>query len=175
MKVKELIRTLMAMDQDAEVCVECNSDPVAKVVKQYHTKRGETVYIADDTSYIDENIVLSRGRRKKKENSKFVVEVCDLDNFIELSSGVKYAVYLEKQHDFDLQDIEDAFDCYDGDEECVEDHGITLKEAKPLFDKMATLKRRYIDKYDMSWQAARDEAISDVIEAHKKYLGFGDD
>lgn len=59
MKVKELIRTLMDMDPEATVCVEANSDPVAKVVKQYHTKGGNTVYIADETDYIDEVIELS--------------------------------------------------------------------------------------------------------------------
>lgn len=58
MKVKELIETLKSFNPDATVCIEANNDCLAQVVKQYNTVDGIQVYIADNTDYLDEVIVI---------------------------------------------------------------------------------------------------------------------
>lgn len=78
-----------------------------------------------------------------------------------LTSDELYDAYREQQYLFDRADIEDQFEV--SDEDCVDCWGITRKEAEPLFDDMAAEMRRNIDKYDMSWEYARPEAIREVI------------
>ena len=56
--VKELIEMLQKCSPDAIVCVEANRDCIANVVQEYHTHDGKKyVYVADETDYIDENMV----------------------------------------------------------------------------------------------------------------------
>lgn len=61
MKVKELIEALKSLNPDATVCIEANNDCLAQVVKQYNTVDGIQVYIADNTDYIDEVIIIEEG------------------------------------------------------------------------------------------------------------------
>lgn len=53
MKVKELVKALMSVDQEATVCVEAYNDHLAQIIKQYNTTNGKQVYIADNTDYLD--------------------------------------------------------------------------------------------------------------------------
>ena len=56
-----------------------------------------------------------------------------------------------------MQDVEDMVDSY------AEDYGVPLDVAHAMIDSMATEMRRNIDKYDMSWQCARDDAIVSAL------------
>lgn len=81
---------------------------------------------------------------------------------IELTSQELYEAYLEKQNEFDRQDIEDVFNGFDDDE--LEDmYGMTRAQLEEKIPELAHEMRRNIDKYDMSWQAARDEAIAEKL------------
>lgn len=74
-----------------------------------------------------------------------------------------YKAYLEQQHDFDLSDIADYFDCYGSEADILEEFGKSKSDIKQLYGDMAYEMRRNIDKYDMDWQYAREEAIHDVM------------
>lgn len=73
------------------------------------------------------------------------------------------SAYTEQQHEYDVTDIELYFDCFD-DDDIMDFCGATRKDVEKLFDDMAYEMRRKIDKYEMSFEFARDEAIKDVIE-----------
>lgn len=81
---------------------------------------------------------------------------------IELTSQELYEAYLEKQNEFDRQDIEDVFDGFD-DNELEDMYGMTRAQLAEKIPELAHEMRRNIDKYDMSWQAARDEAIAEKL------------
>ena len=58
MTVKELMERLAYCNPNAIVCVEANRDCLANVVQGYRTPDGtEYVYVADETDYIDENMI----------------------------------------------------------------------------------------------------------------------
>lgn len=79
---------------------------------------------------------------------------------IELTSQELYEAYLEKQNEFDRQDIEDVFNGFDDDE--LEDmYGMTRAQLEEKIPEFAHEMRRNIDKYDMSWQGARDATIAE--------------
>lgn len=81
---------------------------------------------------------------------------------IELTSQEIYEAYLEKQNEFDRQDVENVFDAYNDDE--LEDfYGLTREQIAEKIPEIAHEMRRNIDKYDMSWQAARDAAIAEKL------------
>lgn len=79
-----------------------------------------------------------------------------------LTDDELFAAYLEQQHIFDRDDCADAIAWLKG-EEILEAYGVTYDTFHALLDDMAVEMRRNIDKYDMSWQSARDEAVRDVI------------
>ncbi len=81
---------------------------------------------------------------------------------IELTSDELYEAYLEKQNQFDCEDIEDVFNGFDDDE--LEDmYGMTRAQLAEKIPELAHEMRRNIYKYDMSWQAARDAAIAEKL------------
>ena len=58
MTVQELIEQLAKCNPNAIVCVEANRNCLASVVQGYRTPDGiEYVYVADETDYIDENMM----------------------------------------------------------------------------------------------------------------------
>ena len=83
---------------------------------------------------------------------------------IELTGDELYRAYEEQQRLFDEADVEAAFDAYE-DEELVESYGMTRTEIGEKVSDIACRMRRNIDKYDMTWQYARDEAISEILRA----------
>lgn len=85
---------------------------------------------------------------------------------IELTPSELYAAYTCQQFEFDRSDIEDIV-CGSTDEDVRDMFGITRDEFMSMIDDFAYEMRRYIDKYDMSWEYARYEAIKDVIEETK--------
>jgi hypothetical protein len=80
----------------------------------------------------------------------------------ELTDTELYDAYEEKQHKYDNDAIDDYFCSWD-DEDIKEEYGLTRTELEELYDEMSQRMRRYIDKYDCSWDYARDEAINDVL------------
>ena len=74
--------------------------------------------------------------------------------------------FREQQHKFDIQDIDDFFCCYE-DEECVQEYGFSRAEIKAMYEDMADRMRRYIDKYDCSWDYSRDTAIQEILNERK--------
>lgn len=81
---------------------------------------------------------------------------------IELTSHETYEAYLEKQNEFDKQDIEDVFYGFD-DEELEDMYGLTREQLIEKTPELAAEMRRNIDKYDMTWQEARDAAIAEKL------------
>lgn len=81
---------------------------------------------------------------------------------IELTSHETYEAYLEKQNEFDQQDIEDVFYGFD-DEELENMYGLTRAQLIEKTPELAAEMRRNIDKYDMTWQEARDAAIAEKL------------
>lgn len=81
---------------------------------------------------------------------------------IELTDEELFEAYLEKEHMFDIQDVTDMLNGM-SDFDINEYYGVTREEAVLLIDEIANEMRRDIDKYDMSWQNARDEAIETVL------------
>lgn len=76
------------------------------------------------------------------------------------------AAFYEQQAKFDRDDILMLVDSYEpGDFEYL---GVTEQEYYSLADEMAGEMRRNIDKYDMDWSMARDEAIGTVVRRYKE-------
>lgn len=70
--------------------------------------------------------------------------------------------YFEQQFNFDVQDVRDAVIGWE-DDDVIGVYGINTETFMKLSDEMAIEMRRNIDKYDMDWDYARDEAIRDVV------------
>ena len=79
----------------------------------------------------------------------------------ELTARELYDAYIEQEFLFDREDVTTVFENM-SDEEIIEEFGKTRKEMEPLYDAIASAKRRYIDKYDWKWQDALEQALADV-------------
>ena len=86
---------------------------------------------------------------------------------IELTNDEICRAYYEQEFKFDCMDIEDAF-CELSDDDLLETYGANRATIEPLIDEMAYEKRRNMDKYEMSWDYARDQAISDVLSRREE-------
>ena len=84
----------------------------------------------------------------------------------ELTDRELYDAYCEQRFIFDREDIKGLFDNYE-DDELIEIYGVTRTEIEAFYDDAAIEMRRNIDKYEMSWEYARDEAIDTVIRIAK--------
>lgn len=82
---------------------------------------------------------------------------------IELTPQELVDAYMEQQELFDIADVRTLLECFD-DEELQISYGGTFAQLEPLIEEMATRMRRYIDKYDMNWDYAREEAVLDIAE-----------
>lgn len=96
-------------------------------------------------------------------------EISGIVHDIELTGDEMLIAYYEKEHDFDRMDIEDVF-CGLDDDELIETYGANRAAIESLIDEMASAKRRNMDKYEMSWDYARDEAIRDVLVRNKETI-----
>lgn len=81
---------------------------------------------------------------------------------ITLTREEAWGCYLEVQRKLDLEDIKDLFSGLT-DDDTIPWIGAAVKECVPLFDEMASELRRNIDKYDMTWDSAREYAVRDVV------------
>lgn len=85
----------------------------------------------------------------------------------ELTTQERWEAFREQETIFDIEDCEDMI-CGMTDDQCLDTYEITVEEFRKLIPFMAQEKRRLMDKYDMDWTYARDEAISSVISDYKK-------
>lgn len=81
---------------------------------------------------------------------------------IELTSSELYAAYEVQQFYFDKDDILAMADGVDYPYDIPHDAFVELA------DEMAYRMRRNIDRYDMGWYEARDEAILDVVAEYEE-------
>lgn len=88
---------------------------------------------------------------------------------IELTQSELWKAFEEKQHKFDLEDIDSAFEDLT-DNELIEDYGKTRGELEELREAMAYRYRKYRNNHDESWIGDRDEAIRYVLMENEKYV-----
>ena len=82
---------------------------------------------------------------------------------ITLTQQEMFYAYEERQHHYDVQDI-DAYLGRMSEEELEENYGMSRVEVEDAYDVIAYRMRRYIDRSDDdSWCYARDNAIEDVL------------
>lgn len=86
------------------------------------------------------------------------------DYEIELLPYELMAAYYVQQHLFDVEDIGNWFDLG----EDISEYGLSASEVESLYEEMAWELRRNLDKYDMDFAYARDAAIYDILERHRK-------
>lgn len=80
----------------------------------------------------------------------------------ELTHDEMYNAYYEQQSRFDLVDVSYYFEDL-SDEDIINRFHKTRSEIEPLYEEIACTMRRYIDKYDMDWFYAREEAVTEVL------------
>ena len=85
---------------------------------------------------------------------------------IELLPEELVTAYFEQQKKFDIEDIISYGEMFETSE-LIDYLGCDYKTFLSLKEEMAQVMRRNIDKYDMDWSSARDEAVRDVINKHK--------
>ena len=94
-----------------------------------------------------------------------------VEHAIDLTDDELFAAYKEQQFLFDKDSVLDVLYSFSDDE--VEKYfGVSFKVFECLAGAMAVAMRRNINKYDMGWQAARDEAIEEII---RRYVEQGDE
>ena len=82
---------------------------------------------------------------------------------IELTPSEIYGAYVIQEFEFYKDDIRDVI-CGMSDEDVQECFGVSMSEFEELLDDMTYEMRRMINKYDVSREYARDEAIRSEIE-----------
>lgn len=78
----------------------------------------------------------------------------------ELTHDEMMRTFLEQQEAFDAQDVKALTENF-SEEEFVEMYGLNPSVVLENAKEIGSLMRKYIDKYDMAWVCARDEAVSD--------------
>lgn len=84
----------------------------------------------------------------------------------ELTDCELFNAYMAQQHKFDLEDISNYFFGVE-DADLLEDYGFIRAELETMYEDMANRMRRYIDKYDCSWDYSRDTAIQEILDERK--------
>ena len=82
---------------------------------------------------------------------------------IELLPEELITAYYEQQKKFDIEDVISFGEAY-SNEELMDSYGCTFQELLNNKKTIAAVMRKYIDKYDMEWSYAREEAVHDVIK-----------
>lgn len=73
-----------------------------------------------------------------------------------------YSAYVEQEHIYDKDGVVSFFDAFE-DEDIMDSYGMTRKDVESVFDDIAYEMRRNINKYDMLWEYALDEAIRSCV------------
>ena len=84
----------------------------------------------------------------------------------ELTDCELFNAYMAQLHKFDLEDISNYFFGVE-DADLLEDYGFIRAELETMYEDMADRMRRYIDKYDCSWDYSRDTAIQEILNERK--------
>ena len=98
-----------------------------------------------------------------KKNFVITRNVNGVDVSIPLTDTEIYSAYKYQQGIFDEWDIQDMFDGMT-DDDIQKTYGIDRAKLWELIPEIAIEMRRNIDKYDMSWEYARPEAVDTVVQ-----------
>ncbi len=80
---------------------------------------------------------------------------------IELTPNELYQAYEEQEHILDMEEVRFTLDCYD-DDYLAEEYGMTREQLDELVSEMAYRMRKYMDKYEMSMEYAKNDAINEI-------------
>ena len=80
---------------------------------------------------------------------------------ITLNSVELWDAYMEKQHEYDLEDVDNYLEYHD-ETDIMQEYGVTMDGFDNLKEEMASLYRKYRD-YDESWVRDRDEAVEYIL------------
>lgn len=83
----------------------------------------------------------------------------------ELTDNELFNAFEEQEHIWDVNTVEGYVALFDN-EDYIETWEITKSQFEELIDEIANRLRRYVLKYEVSEEYARDEAIDDVIQEH---------
>lgn len=78
----------------------------------------------------------------------------------ELTHKEMIDTFLEQQEAFDAQDIEMLVESF-SEEDFIEIYGLSRSVVLKNAEEIGSRMRKNIEKYDMDWESARDEAVSD--------------
>lgn len=81
---------------------------------------------------------------------------------IELLPNELVKAYFEQQEKFDIEDVVSFAEAFDN-ETLMDSYGCTYQELLDCKEEIAAKMRKNIDKYDMEWSYAREEAVRDVM------------
>ena len=84
------------------------------------------------------------------------------DYTFELLPNELYDAYREQQEKFDIDDVINFIECF-SNEELQEYYGCSYEECMKYKEEIADEMRRNMDKYDMDFEYAREEAIRDIV------------
>lgn len=103
---------------------------------------------------------------------KITRKVDGVDHTFELTAVELREAYEEQEHSYDMQDAINHINemAESGAEADYLNYGLCYDEAIELVDDIADEKRRNMNKYDMSWEYALDEAIKTVFEENSDEL-----
>lgn len=78
----------------------------------------------------------------------------------ELTHKEMVDTFFEQQEAFDAQDIEMLVENF-SEEDFIEIYGLSPSVVLENAEEIGSRMRKNIEKYDMDWESARDEAVSD--------------
>ncbi len=78
----------------------------------------------------------------------------------ELTEHELSVAFYEMQNKFDGQDMEDYI-TESSDAECLDIYGVGQNTMLDNVEEIGRILKKYMDKYDMSFEFARDEALRD--------------
>jgi hypothetical protein len=99
----------------------------------------------------------------EKKNFVITRNINGTELSIPLTDVEIYSAYKYQQGLFDEQDVRNLILDMSNDE-IKKKYGISKKKFEALIPDMAIEMRRNIDKYDVDWEYAREEAVDFVIQ-----------
>lgn len=85
---------------------------------------------------------------------------------IELTKDELFNAYCEQEHEWDVETCDDYFTNGYGEEEWYDT--LSSKTKENIVNEAASTMRRYINKYDMTFEYAIGEAFVDTIKHYIK-------
>lgn len=85
---------------------------------------------------------------------------------IELTNQERLSAYYEQEHEFDVEDVRGELAGYaDGEDARIADIAAALLEDDTRLSAIAKVKRQNMDKYDMTWDVATQDAVKKALAA----------